>query len=568
MNLSFGPWMRPWRWMLLLVCLVCQYAAAQTAPLSPLPVDQAFPLKVWAPDPKTVIVEWDIQPGYYLYKDRIYITPADNRVRLGSPQFPQSQEHSSPILGKFAAFEGLTQVKIPLLSTPAESFSMQVQYQGCAQQGYCYPPQTRTMNVTAGQGISSSPVPMNWMVWPSFFGLGLLIAFTPCVLPMIPVLLGLIVGKKNIGHWRAFAISLAYVLGMAVTYACAGVLFGLLGQSAQVYFQKPAVIIIFSLIFALMALSLWGLFHFEPPEKWRAFISRLSHHQRQGSIGGAAVMGALSTLILSPCATPALVGVLAYISQTGNAYLGGLALLTVGLGSGTPLLLIGAFGRRLLPKAGPWMRAVENLLGMILMGMGVFMLGRILPDRITLVLWASLAVGIAIYLKTFQNAASRLQLLGKGIGILLFIYGILLIVGAVQGNNSLLTPLRLGAEKYNTASQFILVKSVEDITQEMSRAMGKPVILDFYADWCVSCKLIEKRVFNDAQVQKQMSEFLLLRADITRNDATDQKLMRSFGVIAPPTILIFNSQHQELTGQRVVGEISAKEFLARIQNKP
>lgn len=576
-------WISQLGWLLFLMCLICQWATAETTQPSPLPVDQAFPLKVWSPSLKTVIVEWDVQPGYYLYKDRIHIMPADNNpVRLGAPQFPPPQEHSSPILGKFSAFEGITQVKIPLLAAPTGNFSLQVQYQGCAQKGYCYPPQTRMMNVTPGMGIDiipqaySAPAPvkalqghhLNWMVWLGFFGLGLLIAFTPCVLPMIPVLLGLIVGRENISHGRAFVISLAYVLGMAITYACAGVLFGLLGASAQTYFQKPAVIIIFSLIFAAMALSLWGLFQFEPPEKWRAFVARLSHHQRQGSVWGAAVMGALSTLILSPCATPALVGVLAYISQSGNAYLGGLALLTVGLGSGMPLLLIGAFGRRLLPKTGSWMRTVESFLGMILMGMCIFMLSRILPDRITLVLWAALAVGVAIYLKTFQNTATRMQLLGKGLGILLFIYGILLLAGAAQGGNSLLAPLRLNAENCPTSAQFIAVKSAEEITREMSQAPGKPVILDFYADWCVSCKIIEKKVFNNPEVQKQLAGFLLLRADITHNDAADQKLMHDYGVIAPPTILIFNSEHQELSKERIVGEISPKEFLARIKKLP
>ncbi len=544
------------RWILLLVCLICQWALAEITQPSPLPVDQAFPLKAWSPNLKTVIVEWNVQPGYYLYKDRIHIMAADNNpVRLGAPQFPPSQVHSSPILGKFSAFEGITQVKIPLLSQPTGNFSLQVQYQGCAQKGYCYPPQNRIMNVTPGMGIdtipqvNSAPAPvkalqgrhLNWMVWLGFFGLGLLIAFTPCVLPMIPVLLGLIVGRENISHSRAFVISLAYVLGMAMTYALAGVLFGLLGASAQAYFQKPAVIIVFSLVFAAMALSLWGLFQFEPPEKWRSFVARLSHHQRQGSVWGAAIMGVLSTLILSPCATPALVGVLAYISQSGNAYLGGLALLTVGLGSGTPLLLIGAFGRRLLPKTGPWMRAVERFLGMILMAMCIFMLSRVLPDRITLVLWAALAVGVAIYLKAFENTSTRMQLLGKGLGILLFIYGILLLVGAAQGGNSLLAPLWLNEQNCSASNQFITVKSVEDITKAMGPASGKPVILDFYADWCVSCKIIEKKVFNDPSVQKQLAGFLLLRADITHNDAADQKLMHDYGVIAPPTILIFNS---------------------------
>ncbi len=572
------------RWIFLLICIIWQYAAGEVIQNSPLSVDQAFPLTVWSSssNPEMVIVEWDIQPGYYLYKDRIHIVPTDSkRVSLGELQFPPSQEHNSPVLGKFAAFEGLTQIKVPLLSSPTDNFSLQIQYQGCAQQGYCYPPQIRIMNVVPEQGVdvipqsTSTPEPvkalqskhLNWMVWLGLFGVGLLIAFTPCVLPMIPILLSLILGKEHTSHWRSFIISLAYVLGMSFAYACAGVLFGLLGASVQAYFQKPAVIIGFSLIFVVMALSLWGLFQFEPPPHWRAFVARLSQRQQQGSVWGAAVMGVLSALILSPCATPALVGVLAYISQTGNAYVGGLALWIVGLGSGAPLLLIGAFGRRLLPKTGPWMRAVENILGMVLMGMGIFILGRILPDRITWVLWSALAIGIAIYLKTFQNTFTRIQLLGKGIGILLFIYGILLLVGTTQGANRLLAPLQFNKESCVAKPQFVTVKSTADVAAEMAKAKGKPIILDFYADWCVSCKILEKKIFNDPEVQKRLADYLLLRADITHNDTTDQNLMHQYRVIAPPTLLLFNSQHQELTQKRIVGEISVSEFLRRLDEK-
>jgi thioredoxin:protein disulfide reductase len=578
-----------WSGWLLLLMLV----SALAAPISPLPVDQAFPLKVWSPDPQTIVVEWNIQPGYYLYKDRIQVQAADDgAAELGKLRFPEATEHDNPILGHFSAYDKPLQLGIPVLSARTPHVELQIKYQGCAEQGYCYPPQTRLMSVDLGVGnsqpvstLSIDRIPQTssgstfrapaqalaqhhyrWPVWLGFFGLGLLISLTPCVLPMVPLLFGLIIGKAGMSHGRAFLISLAYVLGMAITYAIAGVLFGFLGSNIQAYLQKPWIIAAFSLIFIAMALSLWGVYFLEPPEKLRTWMADFSSRQRGGSLIKAAVMGCLSTLILSPCATPPLVAVLTYISQTGNARLGGIALFVIGLGSGVPLLLIGAFGRRLLPKPGPWMRAVENILGIILAGMAIWMLSRILPGQIILILWAVLAVCCAVYLKAFSSPTGRRQLFIKGLGILIFVYGILLLVGAMQGATRPWEPLGAKISSCSRATQanFIPVKSIEDVKQHMELAAGKPVIIDFYADWCVSCKLLEQRVFANPAVQKQLAGFLLLRADITANDATAQALMKYFNVIAPPTVLIFNQQHIELLQSRVIGEISSSEFLARM----
>ena len=515
-------------------------------------------------------------------------------LQLGEPVFPPGVDHVSPVLGHFTAFEAQTQIRIPVLSAVSPHFSLQVKYQGCAEQGYCYPPETRLVAVNLGAGGQSSalaidripqaasafaPTPVQalmhhhypWTIWLGFFGLGLLISLTPCVLPMIPVLSGLIIGKENISHGRAFFISLAYVLGMAITYAIAGMLFGMLGGSLQAFLQKPWIIVAFSGIFVLMALSLFGGFRLEPPEKLRLWMARLSNRQRRGSFVGAAVMGGLSTLILSPCATPPLVAVLSYISQTGNAYLGGVALFVIGIGSGVPLLLIGAFGRRLLPKTGPWMRVVENFLGVILLGVSIWMLSRILPDSISLILWAALVISVAIYLKAFTFAVTKIQRLGKGLGIILFVYGILLLVGATQGASAPWRPLLLNLQScasfYNAKkTNFIPVKTVADVQQLLDKAANKPVILDFYADWCVSCKLFEHNVLSKPEIQDQLTGFLLLRADITANDAADQELMRHFSVVAPPTLVVFNSQHQEIPQSRIIGEVSAAEFLRYIKS--
>ncbi len=576
-------------WLLSLIVM-----SAQGATQAPLAVDQAFPLSAWSPAKQTIVVRWDIQPGYYLYKDRIDITPTiDGVVQLGEPHFPPAVDHFNPVLGHFAAYGSETEINIPVLSAKASSFSLQVGYQGCAEQGYCYPPQIRIVPINLGEGghiasenidripaaatlpvaPESKPVQAllkhnySWAIWLGFFGLGLLISLTPCVLPMIPVLFGLIIGKEQVSHWRAFLISLAYVLGMAITYAIAGILFGVIGSSLQVFLQKPIVIGLFSAIFILMALSLFGVYQLRLPGSLRGWVAGVSNRQRHGSLIGAAVMGALSTLILSPCATPPLVAVLSYIGQTGNAYLGGIALFIIGLGSGVPLIAIGTFGRRLLPKTGAWMRQVEYGLGIILLAVSIWMLNRILPDEIGLILWAALMVGIAIYLKTFSTAANRLQQVGKGLGVLVFVYGILLLVGALQGASEPWRPLAWAkaACGQTQKAHFIPVKTLAEVQQEMSQSPGKPVLLDFYADWCVSCKLLEQRVLANPQVQNHLLSFLWLRADITANDADAQALMHDYGIVAPPTIIVFSGDHTELAQSRIIGEISVADFLKRIK---
>jgi thioredoxin:protein disulfide reductase len=577
-----------WSGWLLFFFLISAWAAS---PVQPLAVDQAFPLKIWSPDSQTVVVQWDIQPGYYLYKDRIQIGLAENSPgKLGAPRFPASVEHENPVLGRFAAYDSLVQTPIPVLSAPATKLTLQVNYQGCSKQGYCYPPQTRQLSVglgrvkASGSSVlaidaipSSAEAPVSapvqallqhryqWAVWLGFFGLGLLISLTPCVLPMIPVLSAMILGKTNISHARAFCISLAYVLGMALTYALAGVLFGVLGGTVQAFLQKPWIIVVFSAIFVAMALSLWGAYYLEPPEKWRAWVARFSERQRRGSLPGAVVMGGLSALILSPCATPPLIAVLTFIGQTGNALLGGLALFVVGLGSGVPLLLIGAFGRRLLPRSGAWMQVVKNILGVMMIGMAIWMLGRILPERIIWVLWGCLAIGVAVYLKTFGRAVNVGQVILKILGILIFIVGILLFSAAWRDASSPWKPWVRTQSASQTKLAFIPVKNLADVREQMDRATGRPVILDFYADWCVSCKLMEKRVFAKPDIQSQLNNFLLLRADITENNDNDQALMRYYRVIAPPTLIFFDRRHQEVSASRVVGEISPAEFMQRLK---
>ncbi len=549
----------------------------------PLLVDQAFPFKAWASNNHSVIVRWEIQPGYYLYRDKFQFTVSHGEVQLGPANFPPAVEKSNSILGKYWAYKGITRIEIPVISAFDSKFQLQINFQGCSEKGYCYPPTTRTVAINLAatpkqiESYAIDRIPTkstgpfaewgHWRMWIGFFGLGLLISLTPCVLPMIPILSAMILGKDSMSYVRAFVISLAYVLSMAISYAVVGILLGKLGENLQAYLQKPWIIILYSLVFIGMALSLFGFYHIHLPEKLRATMARLTDRQRRGSLWGAAAMGCLSTLILSPCATPALVAILSYISASGNGAVGGLALFVVGIGMGVPLLLIGAFGRRILPKPGPWMKAIEILLGIILLIVAIGMLSRVWPPKIIMLAWSALAIGIAVYLKTFNTVMGVAQRLSKGLGLLIFVYGILLLVGAVQGATSPWQPLLIKNQNCSASSQtrFIAVKTVADVQHQLILSAGKPVLLDFYADWCVACKLMDKQVFGNAQVQKKLANVVLLRADVTANDAEDTNLQRYFQVIAPPTIVMFDHQHNIPNQSRIIGEVSATEFIKRIE---
>lgn len=571
-------------YLLFLLTLIVIAALADplnSPPPQPLLVDQAFPFKAWASNNHSVIVRWDIQPGYYLYRDKFQFTASHGEVELGPANFPPAVEKSNSILGKYWAYQGITRIEIPVISAFDSKFQLQIDFQGCSEKGYCYPPTARTVAINlapkqiesyAIDRIPIKPIEQftewrHWKMWIGFFVLGLLISLTPCVLPMIPILSAMILGKDGMSHVRAFVISLAYVLSMALSYAVVGILLGKLGENLQAYLQKPWIIILYSLVFIGMALSLFGFYHIHLPEKLRATMARLTDRQQRGSLWGAAAMGCLSTLILSPCATPALVAILSYISASGNAGVGGLALFVVGIGMGVPLLLIGGFGRRILPKPGPWMKAIEILLGIILLMVAIGMLSRVLPAKMIMVAWSALAIGLAIYLKTFNTVTGAVQRLSKGLGLLIFVYAILLLVGAVQGATSPWQLLLIKNQNCSESSQtsFIAVKTVADVQRQLILSAGKPVLLDFYADWCVACKLMDKQVFGNAQVQKKLANVVLLRADVTANNAEDINLQRYFQVVAPPTIVMFDHQHNVLNQSKIIGEISATEFIKRIE---
>jgi thiol:disulfide interchange protein DsbD len=377
---------------------------------------------------------------------------------------------------------------------------------------------------------------------------------------------------KDLKTKHAFALSLSYVLGMAAAFAAAGLVVGLVGSSIQAALQAPWVLLLFSVIFVLLSLSLFGFYDLKLPESWQRKVSELSHKQKAGSYISVAVMGALSTLIVSPCVSAPLVGVLAYIGNTGNAVFGGLALFFMALGMGVPLLVVGTTFGKLLPKTGRWMNAVKNFFGVLMLGLAIWMLERIIPGPLSLMLWALLAITSSIYVGALSPIReSGWSKLWKGLGLALLTYGILMLIGAAMGNSSLLQPINLAGisamttnTETSTAHNFIPVKSVADVKAQLKKSKGKLVMLDFYADWCVACKKMEMNTFNAPSVKKAMDNFVLLQADVTANDAADKALQKKYGVIAPPSILFFNKGGNEIKAARIVGEMNAEPFLSHL----
>ena len=405
----------------------------------------------------------------------------------------------------------------------------------------------------------------------TFFGAGLLLAFTPCVLPMVPILSGIIVGAgrdRPVTRGRAFSLSVAYVLGMALTYTIAGAVFAAAGQQAQAFFQKPWIIVLFAALFVLLALGMFGVFNLQVPAAFQSRVADMSNRQKQGTLLGTAVMGALSSLIVTACVAPPLVAALAVIGQSGDVFRGGAALFALSLGMGAPLLLVGASAGRLLPKAGAWMDAVKVAFGVMMLGVAVWMVGRILPGPVTLALWAVVAFVAGYYLFTMGNrdAQGGAIVVRRGLAALAVVYGLAMLVGALAGHSNPLQPLAgFGASRQGAAVkhlEFTRIKSVADLDRALdaAKAAGRPVMLDFYADWCVSCKEMEHLTFTDPGVQAALARATLLQADVTANDDADQALLQRFGILGPPTIVFFAPDGAERTDYRVVGFKAADEF--------
>ncbi len=548
-----------------------------------------------------VTLRWQIAPNHYLYKDKFtFQLKEGSAATLGNYALPAGEEKNDEFFGRIFVFHDAVEVRIPVQRSG--DATLLVSYQGCAElTGICYPPIRKEISLDpAAAGISSTAAALpaatdaapkseqdsladalasgnHVLTVLTFLGLGLLLAFTPCVFPMIPILSSIIVGQgAGLTTRRAFIMSLVYVLAMALTYTVAGVLAGLFGANLQAAFQNPWILGSFSVVFVLLALSMFGFYELQLPSALQTKLSEISNKQQGGSLIGVAIMGLLSALIVGPCVAPPLMGALIYIGQTGDAVLGGLALFALSMGMGAPLLLIGTSAGKLLPRAGGWMNAIKAVFGVMLLAVALWMLERILPAFVTMLGWALLVIISAIYmgaLEPLKDNASGWRKLWKGLGLALLIHGALLLVGAAAGGNDPLQPLRGvgfggGAGMMQPARlEFRTVKTVADMEQAVAAAaaQGKPVMLDFYADWCVSCKEFDKYTFSDTGVIQALSGAVLLKADVTANDDADQAMLRHFKLIGPPSLLFFGADGKERQGFRVVGFMGPEEFRAHVE---
>lgn len=557
--------------------------------------DQAYALTVEAVDGRTLVARWQVAKDYYLYRDKFTFRLVNDMgdVQLGAPQFPPAEPKTDETMGKTWVYHDQVAVTIPLQRTTVASAEIHLEagYQGCAEAGFCYPPMTKTvsLDLPAATATASPAVTeqdrlarvltsghIGWALL-TFFGLGLLLAFTPCVFPMIPILSGIIVGQHAEQKPRkAFVLSLVYVLAMAFTYTVLGVIAGRFGENLQAAAQNPWILGSFSAVFVVLALSMFGLYQLQIPASWQTWLSHHSNRQQGGTLIGVAVMGLLSALIVGPCVAAPLAAALIVIGQSGDALLGGMALFSMSLGMGVPLLVIGTSLGKWLPATGGWMNTIKAVFGVLLLAVAIWMLERILPAAVTLLLWGGLFTVSAIFMGALDRMApdaTGWRRLWKGVGFVLLVYGGALIMGAASGGRDVFRPLegltaaRSGEAAAHAALAFKPVKSVEQLQQEIASAsaQGQSVMLDFYADWCVSCKEMEKFTFSDPAVQQALGGVVLLRADVTANDAVDQALLKKLGLIGPPAILFFGADGQERAEYRLIGFLNAEKFLAHVR---
>ena len=566
-----------------------------------LPVDEAFQPQAAALDGNTIEVSFAVAPGYYLYKDKISASTASQVVQLGQLDLPRGDMKADPYFGDTEVYheDVFAELAVARATPEALELDLELGYQGCAEDGICYPPETRriTVSLPAASAVSalaaveSAGPPLSeqarlaeligsaslWAIAATFFGAGLLLAFTPCVLPMVPILSGIIAGEgDDVGPARGFTLALAYVAGMALVYTAAGIAAGAVGVQLQAVFNQPWVLTLFAGLFVVLAAGMFGLYDLQMPSSIQTRLAAISGRQRAGTLIGAFIMGALSSLIVTACVAPPLVAALTVIGQSGDVVKGGWALFSLSLGMGAPLLIVGASAGRLLPAAGPWMVAVKHAFGFMMLGLAVWMLSRILPGGVTLALWGILVFMAGVWLgglTTLPADAAGPHKLGKGFGLIAVIYGAVLILGALAGGNSLLRPLAAISVAGGPAAveehglDFQRVKTVADLDQALARAAaaGQPAMLDFYADWCVSCLEMERFTFADPGVQEALSDTLLLQADVTANDAADKALLQRFGVYGPPTIIFFGPDATERRAFDVVGYMDAEAFTAHLR---
>ncbi len=575
---------------------------AQPEFLSP---EEAFTLSVQAIDRESVLLRVDIEPGYYLYRDKFSFKLMQGKAELVPFELPAGITKEDPIFGQVQVFKKNNEFRLPLnnLLDAKQEVLLNVGYQGCAEAGICYPPLNKDLSVFLNTLIpaanaasvdsttpnSTAPIKkvseqqsiVNLLadgktlsILFAFLGFGLLLSLTPCVFPMIPILSGIIVGHgAEITPRRGLTLSAVYVLAMALTYAVAGVLAGMFGQNLQATFQNPWILGSFSVVFVLLALSMFGFYEISLPSSLQTRLTSISNHQKQGSYHGVFVMGLLSALIVGPCVAPPLAGTLIYIGQSGDAVLGGMALFVMGLGMGLPLLVIGASACKWMPHAGVWMDKVKAVFGVLLLGVAIWLLERIIPAALSLFLWALLLITSAIFMGALDRldaVSTGWQRLWKGVGLAIMVYGTVLVIGAAAGSDDVFQPLNglrlAGQQQQDEHLKFKPVKGIAGLEKELQLAsqQGKGVMLDFYADWCVECKKLEKDTFSDETVKQKLNNVVLLQADVTEYDEQDQALLEKLGLYGPPAILFFKRNAQENVDYRLSGFIGPDEFQSHL----
>ncbi len=556
-----------------------------------VPVDQAFPFNFFQQDHRLTL-DWQVKEGYYLYQQRLSFS-AEN-VTLGDIQMEDGQPYRDEFFGDVNIYTHPLFVNIPMQDWQPGA-KVIVQYQGCAKAGFCYPPETRVIDIASftngdmapattlaqtprqletSTTNTSTPQPLteqdqlasgladNWWTPLLFLALGVGLAFTPCVLPMYPILTSIVLGSGKLSQKRALGLSLVYVQGMALTYTLLGLVVASAGLQFQAAMQHPYVLIGLSILFVTLALSMFGVYTLQLPSGVQTWLNNLSNKQQGGSSAGVFAMGAISGLVCSPCTTAPLSGALLYVAQSGDLLTGGVALYALAMGMGIPLILVAVFGNKLLPKAGGWMDRVKTLFGFVLLAAPIFLLERILPEMWSTALWSALGIATFGWLYHVKNSLEFGGWKQSAVGIIAVLG---LFASAQPALNYWFADSTQQAQTSEVS--FIKIRNVEELQQQLvlAKQAKKPVMLDFYADWCVACKEFEKYTFHDPAVAAQLKQFVLLQADVTRNQAQDIELLQAQQVLGLPTIDFWDAQGNPVSNARLTGFMQAAPFLEHIQ---
>ena len=548
-----------------------------------LPVREAFQLSLMESAPQSIKLRFVATEGYYLYRHRFQFRTEPADVTLGTAQLPQGEQKHDEFFGDVEVYHGILDVELPRTAGDQRAFTLAVTYQGCADKGLCYPPETERLSIdgksssvlSADTPTSSQETRWNWRELALFFLAGLGLTFTPCVLPMLPILSGVVL-RGQVGGWRGFNLSLAYVLPMAICFALLGALMGMFGAqlNLQARLQSAWVLVPFALFFVVFALAMFGIFELKLPHAISSRLDRVANRTKGGSLVGAAVLGVVSSLLVSPCVSAPLAGALLYISASGDALGGALKLFALGLGMGAPLLLVATGGAAWLPKSGSWLIYVKNAIGVLLLGLAVGLLSRVLPGQVTLLLIGLLAAGVGLFLGAleFIYKAPKPRL-AQLLGLFLLFYALACWYGALSGQTDPLSPIgqsmavnSAGGAQARSASEWQTITTPLELDRVLAdaKAANTPLLLDWYADWCISCKVIEREVLNDSNVVERLKGYRLIRFDMTASNREQRALLDRYKLFGPPALMFFGKDGIERRDVRVIGEINVADFAERV----